>query len=116
MKLSAGRIGATAGIAVAIGALVIGGIAFADHGSSRPTGGPAVLVDDHPTPGASHSDGPDDSDHHGVGPSASPGRDDHGEDATEGTDDHGTGVDTDEHHRGATPCPSAATCQHGVDD
>src|SRR5262245_52652192 len=92
MKLSAGRVGATVGIAVAAGALVIGGIAVAPHGSG-PSTSPAVLVDDQQTPGptASHPEGPDDRDHHGVGATA-----------TEGPDDSGhhdvTGVD---HRRGA---------------
>lgn len=104
MKLSAGRIAASVGIAVAVGALVIGGMAFADHGSN-PSTPPGVLVDDHgPAPTATPSEGPDDNDHHGVGATATDGADDHGQDATEGADDSGhhdaTGVDGADNHRG----------------
>src|SRR5262245_36120915 len=79
MKLSRGRIAATVGVAVAAGTLVVGGIAFADHGSSDPSAPPAVGVDDHGRagPSASESEGPDDSGHHNA-----------------------TGVDNDENHRG----------------
>ena len=131
MKLSKGRVGASVGIAAAVGALVIGGIAFAGHGSG-PSTRPGILVDDRgPAPTATHTEGPDDNDHHGVWPTATDGMDDHGRDATEGPDDRGhhdanegpddsghhdaTGVDNDDNHRGRGTCESATDCRRGAD-